>query len=66
MNNTPANTEGIEEITRTEAAQLLGVSVTSVRQYPIPFRQYKPKSKAMYRRSDVLAFKQSSMHMGAS
>lgn len=49
-----------EEITRTQAARLLGVSVSSVRGYPIPFRQYKPRSKAMYCKADVLAFQESS------
>lgn len=60
MTDTQTTTKNAEEITRTQAARLLGVSVSSVRGYPIPFRQYKPRSKAMYVRSDVLAFQESS------
>ena len=50
------------EINRTEAAKILGVAVSTVKTYPIPFRQYKPKSKAMYKQEDVLAFKEKCMH----
>lgn len=53
-----------QDITRTQAARLLGVSVTAVKGYPIPFKQYIPKSKALYKRADVLAFMQGSTHTG--
>lgn len=53
-----------EEITRTQAAKLLGVSVSIVRGYPIRYRQYKPKAKAIYLKADVLAFKQSKTYHG--
>ena len=64
MTATQATTTDSEEITRSQAAALLGVSVTTVKGYPIPFRQYKPKSKAVYRKADVLAFKQSKIYHG--
>lgn len=63
MSNQQTNHADTEEINRTQAARLLGVSVSSVREYPIPFRQYRPRSKAMYRKSDVLAFKEASQRV---
>ena len=66
MSNTQTDNMAGDEINRTQAALLLGVSVTSVKSYPIPFRQYKPKSKAMYRKSDVMAFKQASTRSNES
>jgi hypothetical protein len=65
MTDTQTITKNAEEITRTQAARLLGVSVSSVRGYPIPFRQYKPRSKAMYVKSDVLAFQEASKRVPA-
>ena len=50
------------EINRTEAARLLGVGANAVKDYPIPFRQYRTRGKAIYKRSDVLAFMESSSH----
>jgi hypothetical protein len=50
------------EINRSEAARLLGVSVSVVKGYPIPFRQYCRRGKAIYQVSDVLAFKAASNH----
>lgn len=50
------------EVSRSEAARLLGVSVSVVKGYPIPFRQYCTGGKAIYQRADVLAFKQSHCH----
>ncbi|UOG93188.1 MAG: hypothetical protein L3K52_05500 [Candidatus Thiothrix sulfatifontis] len=64
MTEAQATTTDSEEITRSEAAALLGVSVTTVKGYPIPFRQYKPKSKAVYLKADVLAFKHSKIYPG--
>jgi hypothetical protein len=51
-----------EEISRSEASRLLGVSVSVVKGYPIPFRQYCERGKAIYSRSDVLAFKEQKSH----
>lgn len=56
--------EQTEEITRSEAAKLLGVSHNSVKGYPIPFRQYRRGGKAIYQRTDVMAFKQSKVQVG--
>jgi hypothetical protein len=65
MNNMHADSINTGEITRTQAAKLLGVSVSSVRGYPIPYRQYKPRSKAMYLKADVLAFQEASKRVPA-
>ena len=51
-----------DEINRTEAAKLLGVCVSVVKNYPIPFRQYRKNGKAIYQRTDVLAFKNANTH----
>lgn len=64
MTETQATSTESEELTRSQAAELLGVSVTTVKGYPIPFRQYKPKSKAIYLKADVLAFKHSKFYPG--
>ena len=44
-------------VPRTRAARLLGVSAQTLKKYPIPFRQYGAFAPAMYRLSDVLAFR---------
>lgn len=53
-----------DEISRVEAARLLGVSTGVVKRCPIPFRQYHHKGKTIYRRADVLAFKAKSTKTG--
>lgn len=51
-----------EYIDAKGAAALLGVSRGALSRYPITYRQYMRKSKAMYKRSDVLEFMQKSIH----
>lgn len=51
-----------DEINRSEAAKLLGVCISVVKNYPIPFRQYRKNGKAIYQRADVLAFKNANTH----
>ncbi|EIJ33372.1 hypothetical protein [Thiothrix nivea] len=57
---------GKDEISRAEAARLLGVSAGVVKRCPIPFRQYRNRGKAIYCRDDVLAFKEKSTTTGTA
>lgn len=45
-------------ISRKEAADLLEVSAATVKNYKLPYRQYKPRGKVFYRRLDILEFKE--------
>lgn len=51
-----------EEISRAEAARLLGVTSPTLRRFPIPYRQYMKRGNCYYRKSDVLQFKHDSMN----
>lgn len=44
-------------VPRIRAARILGVSAQTLKKYPIPFRQYGAFAPAMYRISDILAFR---------
>ncbi len=50
-----------EEISRLEAARLLGVSSATIRRYAIPFRQYGRREHCIYNKADVLRFRQESL-----
>lgn len=56
------HTTGDEEITRTQAAKILGVGSHTVKNLPLSYRQYKPMGKALYKKAEVLAFKEKSTH----
>lgn len=60
----PLNTEEdrTEEISRPEAAKLLGVSSATIRRYAIPFRQYGKRGRCFYKKADVLRFRQDSLN----
>lgn len=58
----PASTMGSEEISRAQAAKILGVSSHTMKTLPLSYRQYKPNGKAFYKKADVLAFKEKSTH----
>jgi len=47
-----------EEISRKDAAKILHVSAATVSNYKIPFNQYVPRGKILYKLSDVLEFKE--------
>lgn len=48
-----------EEITATEAARRLRVTVPTVRRLPIPYRQLVNRGRVFYRISDIESFVES-------
>ena len=47
---------------RVRAAEYLGVTSNSLKNYPIPYRQYGFQGKAVYKKSDLDEFIRKSMH----
>lgn len=45
-------------IPRSRAAKLLGVTAQTLKSYPIPYRQYSTYAPAMYRISDIVAYRE--------
>ena len=50
-----------QDLCRTKAADYLGVSPRTLKRYPIPYRQYSRFGYAIYKKSDLDAFKEKSM-----
>jgi len=47
-----------DKICRTHAAEYLGVAPNTLKSYPIPFIQYSRFGYALYKKSDLLKFKE--------
>lgn len=54
------------EVSRSEAARILGVAGNTLKKIPIPFRQYRPGGRAMYRVVDLIEHRDNSYQVGGT